>query len=206
MQRPGTRQRSKCLFPSIPLAFWPFSVGCGFPFYPRKVKLLVGDLRRFGLPQVSLPQVFNFRRYYDVPHGTRIYVLQTVKGAQRWPFTEVRFQGRGRGGVEGGHSPKAVPWSFGVGKFRFSSNWAKKKRALSLVVSCMESTGARSGFFCGCSLLRYVWCVRWGLFKGQRKGYWVGSTADTLSCFRRFAYFVANPRTWISAFQAIDEA
>mmetsp|Transcript_96541 Transcript_96541/g.191347 ORF Transcript_96541/g.191347 Transcript_96541/m.191347 type:complete len:537 (+) Transcript_96541:78-1688(+) len=27
------------------------------------------------------------RRYYVVPHGTRVYVLQTAAGAQRWPFT-----------------------------------------------------------------------------------------------------------------------
>jgi len=27
------------------------------------------------------------RRYYVVPHGTRVYVLQTEAGAQRWPFT-----------------------------------------------------------------------------------------------------------------------
>ncbi|CAL1165509.1 unnamed protein product [Cladocopium goreaui] len=28
------------------------------------------------------------RRYYDVPHGTRIYVLQTSSGASKWPFDE----------------------------------------------------------------------------------------------------------------------
>eukprot|EP00434_Breviolum_minutum_P041076 symbB.v1.2.036533.t1/scaffold5182.1/size30060/1 len=28
------------------------------------------------------------RRYYDVPHGTRIYVLQSSEGAKRWPFDE----------------------------------------------------------------------------------------------------------------------
>ncbi|CAE6941064.1 pcif1, partial [Symbiodinium sp. CCMP2592] len=28
------------------------------------------------------------RRYYDVPHGTRVYVLQNSAGATRWPFTE----------------------------------------------------------------------------------------------------------------------
>lgn len=27
------------------------------------------------------------RRYYVVPHGTRVYVLQTAAGAQQWPFT-----------------------------------------------------------------------------------------------------------------------
>lgn len=27
-------------------------------------------------------------RYYDVPHGTRVYVLQNEAGAACWPFTE----------------------------------------------------------------------------------------------------------------------
>jgi len=30
------------------------------------------------------------RRYYTVPHGTRVYVLQTDAGAARWPLTEER--------------------------------------------------------------------------------------------------------------------
>lgn len=30
------------------------------------------------------------RRYYVVPHATRIYVLQSEAGAARWPFTEAR--------------------------------------------------------------------------------------------------------------------
>lgn len=30
------------------------------------------------------------RRYYVVPHGTRVYVLQNSKGAERWPFTEAK--------------------------------------------------------------------------------------------------------------------
>jgi len=28
------------------------------------------------------------RRYYTVPHGTRVYVLQNDEGAKRWPFSE----------------------------------------------------------------------------------------------------------------------
>lgn len=28
------------------------------------------------------------RRYYTVPHGTRVYVLQNAAGAERWPFTQ----------------------------------------------------------------------------------------------------------------------
>ncbi|CAE8629067.1 unnamed protein product, partial [Polarella glacialis] len=32
------------------------------------------------------------RRYYVVPHGTRIYVLQNKAGAARWPFTQEREQ------------------------------------------------------------------------------------------------------------------
>merc|ERR1719379_2411464 len=27
------------------------------------------------------------QRYYVVPHGTRVYVLQTDAGARKWPFT-----------------------------------------------------------------------------------------------------------------------
>ncbi|CAK8992849.1 unnamed protein product [Durusdinium trenchii] len=32
------------------------------------------------------------RRYYDVPHGTRIYVLQTPKAAERWPFGQAKAE------------------------------------------------------------------------------------------------------------------
>lgn len=32
------------------------------------------------------------RRYYVVPHGTRIYVLQNKAGAEKWPFTKEREQ------------------------------------------------------------------------------------------------------------------
>eukprot|EP00933_Yihiella_yeosuensis_P004241 TRINITY_DN108617_c0_g1_i1.p1 TRINITY_DN108617_c0_g1~~TRINITY_DN108617_c0_g1_i1.p1 ORF type:complete len:558 (+),score=99.78 TRINITY_DN108617_c0_g1_i1:131-1804(+) len=32
------------------------------------------------------------RRYYVVPHGTRIYVLQNDAGASRWPFTKEKEQ------------------------------------------------------------------------------------------------------------------
>lgn len=32
------------------------------------------------------------RRYFEVRHGTRVYVLQSPEGAERWPFTEATEQ------------------------------------------------------------------------------------------------------------------
>ncbi|CAJ1429655.1 unnamed protein product, partial [Effrenium voratum] len=69
--------------------FKPFRPRCSDPFL-----LAVGREHHY----ISGVQFFHdsgadaSRRYYDVPHGTRIYVLQTVKGAQRWPFTEEKAE------------------------------------------------------------------------------------------------------------------
>lgn len=70
-------------------AFAPFRCSHGGAFV-----LARGREHRYisGVQFFANVGVDSARRYYIVPHGTRIYVLQNSLGSQRWPFTEARQQ------------------------------------------------------------------------------------------------------------------